>query len=160
VSEVSEPVGNIDLAPTFLELAGGANACRGAGACRVMDGRSLVSVLAGREGSYPDDRALVTEYAVGSNLSQEDGLCSYSGVRSTQAIYIEHIVANSFTGGCKETPERELYDLGEDPFELRSLDGGGAPQLESTLSDRLETLRGCAGIAGRDPRVDGQPYCE
>jgi arylsulfatase A-like enzyme len=160
VSEVSEPVGNIDLAPTFLELAGGAKPCRGDGACRVMDGRSLLGLLGGREGSYPDDRALVTEYSVGSNLSQEDGLCSYSGVRTADAIYVEHIVANSFTEGCKETPERELYNLGEDPFELRSLDGGVAPQLESTLSDRLDALRDCAGIAGRDPRVEGRPYCE
>ena len=158
IPEIPAPVANIDLAPTFLELAG-ANPC-GATGCRVMDGRSLLSSLAGR--GFPEDRALATEYDVGNNGSQEDGLCRYSGVRVPGAIYVEHTVADTLAGsGCEQAPERELYDLDSDPFQLQNLDGAdSADTLESELSDRLEKLRDCAGLAGRDQRVEGRPFCE
>ena len=160
VQEISEQVANIDLAPTFVDLAG-ADTCAAAGACRVMDGRSLIGLLAGNGGGFPQDRALVTEYDVGGNTSQEDGLCRYSGVRASEAIYVEHTLADTLSGGCEETPVRELYDLDSDPFQLQNLAGGGPPSaLENELADRLDALRDCAGIAGRDPQVEGRPYCE
>jgi N-acetylglucosamine-6-sulfatase len=161
IAEISDPVANIDLAPTLLELAR-AKSCRGGGACRVMDGRSLVGPLAGNQGGFPDDRAVLTEWDFGNNGSQQDGLCRYSGVRVPGAIYVEHTVAADIASGCDPTPEGELYDLDDDPFQLESLDSDG-PQLlglEGELSKRLDGLRDCAGIAGRDPQVEGRPYCE
>jgi N-acetylglucosamine-6-sulfatase len=157
IPETSAPVANIDLAPTILDLAR-ATPCRKAGKCRVMDGRSLVGLMSGRPG-FPQDRALVTEYDVGNNGSGEDGLCRYSGVRVPGAIYVEHILAADPANGCDPTPERELYDLNIDPFELENLDGS-ADGLEAALSERLSRLRDCAGIAGRDPQVEGRPHCE
>jgi N-acetylglucosamine-6-sulfatase len=156
---ISAPVGNVDLAPTLVELAH-ARPCSGGGACRVMDGRSLVGPLSGNLAGF-DDRALVTEYAFGNNGSGEDGLCRYSGVRVPGAIYVESTTVSDAAVGCDPTPERELYDLATDPFELQNLvDEGSANGLESALSGRLEGLRDCAGIAGRDPRVEDRPYCE
>jgi N-acetylglucosamine-6-sulfatase len=158
VPEVSAPVANIDLAPTFLELAGGANACRGGGVCRVMDGRSLVGSLSGGAGAIRGDRALLTEFDVGNNTAQEDGLCRYSGVRTAEAIFVEYTV-DDLTGGCDPDLEFELYDLASDPFQLDNLIDADLP-LEEQLSGQLERLRDCAGIAGRDPQAAGRPYCD
>ena len=47
VAKVSEPVANIDFAPTILRLAD-ARPCNAKGRCRVMDGRSLLPLLRGR----------------------------------------------------------------------------------------------------------------
>jgi N-acetylglucosamine-6-sulfatase len=159
IPEVTAPVANVDLAPTFLELAGGVNPCQGGGACRVMDGRSLVGPLRGA--GFPADRALVTEFDVGNNTAQEDGLCRYSGVRVPGAVYVEYTV-DDLTGGCDPDLEYELYDLAGDPFQLVNLAEGDPPLtgLEGELSERLERLRDCAGLAGRDQQVDGRPFCE
>jgi hypothetical protein len=55
----------------------------------------------------------------------------------------------------------ELYNLADDPFELENLAGEASPGgLESGLARRLNRLRNCAGIAGRDRPVEGQPFCE
>jgi N-acetylglucosamine-6-sulfatase len=160
IAEIAAPVGNVDLAPTLLEMAR-ANPCSGGGVCRVMDGRSLVGLLGGSEGTFPADRALVTEYDFAGEGSGEDGLCLYAGVRVTGAIYVEHTLASDPADGCDPTPERELYDLASDPFELENLAGdSSAGGLESALAGRLERLRNCAGIAGRDQPVEDQPFCE
>jgi arylsulfatase A-like enzyme len=159
IPEVAAPVGNIDLAPTFLDLAR-ARSCKGGGACRTMDGRSLLGLLSG-EGGFPARRALLTEFDVGNNTSQQDGLCRYAGVRADGSIYVEHTVARTATDGCLQTPERELYDLEADPFQLQSLERDTAADgLEASLRTRLDGLRDCAGIAGRDEPADGRPFCE
>jgi N-acetylglucosamine-6-sulfatase len=158
IPEISAPVANIDLAPTFLELARG-RPCGGGGECRTMDGRSLIDLLSGTSG-FPDDRAIVTEFDVGNNTSQEDGLCRYAGVRVPSAVFVEHTIARD-SEGCLPTPERELYDLEEDPFQLENLARRrAAAGLEASMKRRLDRLRDCAGVGGRDDRVDGRPYCE
>ena len=117
--------------------------------------------MSGREGGFPERRRLLTEFDVGNNTKQEDGLCRFAGVRVPGAAYVEHTVANAVTDSCDPTPERELYDLGADPFQLQNLsDAPGAAGLEARLSSDLDALRNCAGIAGRDARVEGRPYCE
>ena len=62
--------------------------------------------------------------------------------------------------------EVERYDLGRDPFELHNLCFGGKvnncplDRVQSDLESRLGRLRDCAGIRGRDQRVDGRAFCE
>jgi arylsulfatase A-like enzyme len=160
VPQAGAPVANIDLAPTFLELAGG-SPCSAPGACRTMDGRSLVALMNGRASAFPSQRALVAEFAVGNSISQEDGLCEYSGVRVPGAIYIESIMAAA-SGACEPDPALELYDLTNDPFQLSNaaVREPGIGSLQARLSRRLDGLRDCAGLAGRDAQLPGQPYCE
>jgi hypothetical protein len=73
---------------------------------------------------------------------------------------------NPRTLRCVPADQRERYDLREDPFELRNRCYGGDAAncpVDSTQADlefRLSQLRDCAGISGRDQRVDGRPFCE
>jgi N-acetylglucosamine-6-sulfatase len=160
--EVSEPVSNVDLAPTILDLAG-ARPCRAAGRCRVMDGRSLRGLIGG-DAAWPADRAIVVEFDAGPR-ARRALVCRYSGVRVEGAIYIRHTAAaDPATGDCEPIDEVEHYDLAADPYELDNLHppGSVAPDgtAEVALEQRLERLRDCAGIEGRDPRQRGRPYCE
>jgi N-acetylglucosamine-6-sulfatase len=164
VDSVHAPVGNIDLAPTILDLAH-ASPCPPAGDCRTMDGRSLLPLVTG-SGHLPEDRGLLTEYyAAGSGRYQT---CQYDGIRTSSSIYVEtHAVVDDPAGRtCRGTLQVERYDLKRDPFELRNLCYGGAIERcpsdaeQASLEERLHDLARCAGIAGRDERVDGRPFCE
>jgi N-acetylglucosamine-6-sulfatase len=159
-----KPVANIDLAPTILDLAGG-RPCPPAGACRTMDGRSLMPLLTG-SGPWPAERALLTEFRDPSP-GRRYATCDFAGVRTKRQIYIEHYsVVNRSTGTCESTLQVERYDLQNDPHELQNVCRGGLPascpgtEAQARLERRLQSLRRCAGIAGRDRRVDGRPHCE
>jgi N-acetylglucosamine-6-sulfatase len=160
----SEPVANIDLPPTILELAG-ADPCRSASKCRVMDGRSLLGLLRGDSSEWPQDRDVLLEVSQRSDRSGDDSLCSYVGVRSATNTYIEHVRApNPRTESCVPSDEVENYDLTVDGFQLENLAPAapGAPgfDAEQTLTARLAELEDCAGIPGRDPEPASGHYCE
>jgi N-acetylglucosamine-6-sulfatase len=121
----TQPVSNIDLAPTIVALAG-------ARAERVMDGRSLLPLA--RDPQQGRDRSLLIE-GVGSGRTKP----SYHAVRDPRWFYVEH-----------STGDRELYDLQKDPFQLTSRHGAAA--LASTRNDlarRLARLRTCSGNSCR-----------
>ena len=149
--EVEEPAANIDLAPTILDFAE-ASPCRREGACRTMDGRSLLPLLDG-SGGWPADRAFLVEL--------QD--CQYRGVRTGRQIYFEHgsgpLPAN---GRCR--PEAiEHYDVAADPFQLDNLYPAArrSPEgeLQRELQTRIAALGRCAGIQGRDPAPASGAYC-
>jgi N-acetylglucosamine-6-sulfatase len=156
-SKRDEPVANIDLAPTLLELAG-ADSCAAGGDCRVMDGRSMVPLLRGRE-EWPAKRGLLIEYDGAS--SKGTSSCEYHGIRAQGWMYVDHVrIPNPLTRVCEETEQTELYNLVTDPFQLHSLPAAGSPVI-APLRARLSRLRDCAGIEGRDPvPADGLSYCE
>jgi len=163
VRAVNEPVANVDLAPTILDLAR-ARPCTPAGECRTMDGRSLMPLLTGT-GQWPQDRALLTEYQARSPGRYQT--CDYDGIRTRRSIYVEHhSIVDPSEGTCRETLALERYNLRRDPFELRNLCHGGeigscpAGARQADLEQRLQQFSQCAGIAGRDENVDSQPFCE
>ncbi|MDQ3758497.1 MAG: sulfatase-like hydrolase/transferase, partial [Actinomycetota bacterium] len=155
---VHKPVANVDLVPTILELAG-ADPCLPDGNCRTLDGRSLTPLMRGEPG-WPEDRAILLE-SRRNDLDAE--ACRYSGLRTSQTVYVEHeSVFDRRKGTCEQASEIERYDLQDDPFELQNLSPaetstGGHNERE--LSRRLEALTTCAGIAGRDPDGAGA-FCE
>jgi N-acetylglucosamine-6-sulfatase len=114
--------GNVDLAPTILDLAGAAGSAN-----RRLDGVSLVPIA-----DDPDaapDRAIVIE----SEAS--------SGVRTDRYLYVEH-----------DSGEIELYDHGRDPFQLRNAAGDPRyGREEGDLAAALDRLRACAGAECRRP---------
>ena len=160
VGTVRRQVGNIDLAPTILDFANG-RPCAGAGDCRTMDGRSLVPLLT-RSGGWPDDRGLLVEYRV-PDVGRY-ATCDYAGVRTADELYVRHFrVVDAATGECVATDQRERYDLNRDRLELDNLCPSGelcpTDGRQGELEALLDELRDCAGIAGRDPRAGGRPFC-
>jgi hypothetical protein len=124
-----------------------------------MDGRSLVGLLRGTNGDVPDNRSLVLEY--GRTRDKVGLVCEYGGIRNPTAAFVEYTaLANG--GGCDPIDEGELYDLGADPFELDNLfrPNGGAGSLQERMEAKLEELRDCSGVAGRDPQPASRSYCE
>jgi arylsulfatase A-like enzyme len=162
VAEVSEPVANIDLAPTILRLAH-ARPCRGNGHCRVMDGRSLLSLLRGKSPGWAADRPLGVEVRL-RNANAKHAVCQYAGVRLPGVIFVRHTrVADPEGDGCVKDLERERYDLSHDPYQLHNLcfGGGSCPtdDLQSRLERLLARIHHCSGVPGRDPRPPNGDYC-
>jgi N-acetylglucosamine-6-sulfatase len=147
-----EPVSNVDLAPTILDLAG-ASSC-GKGDCRALDGRSLMPLLSEGSAAWPEDRAVLFETRTGEKP------CRYEAIRTQSLFYAEHGVGNA--ARCQRAKQKELYDLEADPYELENLlraPGGSPPtNTELALKVRLDALRKCSGVAGRDPGAG--PACE
>jgi N-acetylglucosamine-6-sulfatase len=163
VKKVERPVGNIDLAPTILGLAH-AQPCPSSGPCRTMDGRSLVPLLT-RSGHWPKHRSLLTEYR--ADNPGKYATCQFAGVVTRGQTYVEHTrVVDTATGQCVPADQVERYNTKRDPDELHNLcfagKAGNCPVsgAQSDLRSELSRLRDCAGIKGRDPRVDGRPHCK
>jgi N-acetylglucosamine-6-sulfatase len=114
-------VSNVDLAPTFVDVAG-------ARAHRLLDGRSLVPLLRNPDLRWPRD--LLIE----SPLSPPER--TFTAVRTDRYLWIEYT----------EQGEQELYDLARDPYELTSLHTDPAlASVRETLAQKLAKLRSCRG---------------
>ncbi len=88
VPVVTEPVANIDFAPTILRLAH-ARPCQRKGRCRVLDGRSLLALLRGRSPGWAADRPLGVELQL-PNANSKHAVCKYAGVRLPGVIFVRH----------------------------------------------------------------------
>lgn len=114
---------NIDLAPTFADLAG-------TEAPGFVDGRSLGPLL--RRGEPSTWRtAFLLENGLG------DG--RYYGLRTASRKYIDNPNAPA-----------ELYDLASDPYELRNVASSTDRDVLERLRERMETLMACSGRECRE----------
>jgi N-acetylglucosamine-6-sulfatase len=164
-ARVAAPVTNLDLTATILELAGTAP-CTPTG-CHTLDGRSLLPLLSGHASAWPKDRALLAELGQPNctrDMTQRGGLKTfYASIRTRTHLYTRVHQIDPGTGRCRPT-EHELYDLRADPAELDNIAVNPAhrppSKIQLTLARRLTVLTRCAGIAKRDTRVDGRPFCE
>ncbi len=166
VGKVGALVANFDVTATILDLAE-AQPCNAAGACRTIDGRSLLGLAAGQPNAQPADRSFAVELKrIALNAPVLGGrACTYTGVRTPSHAYVHHTEAlNPRTRACEPVDDIEWYDLDADPFELQSLDGaapGSANALtEGALAQRSAQLADCAGIQGRDPLPPSGHWCE
>ncbi len=151
VEPIKEPIANIDLAPTILDLAG-AEPCTAGGDCRVMDGRSIVPLLRGNDADWPDPRPIA--------MHLKHQCIGYEGVYRGKESYVE------WYGKVKDTcrtPERELYDLKKDPGQLENRlyddPSNDARDDAERLAELVDRLMKCSGIQGRDPQQPGRPFC-
>lgn len=113
----------VDLAPTFTELGGAATP-------PPAEGRSLVPLLHGLDPPWRDT-VLVEFYHPSYSPNSPP---SYAVLRTDRYAYVQYT-----------TGERQLYDLWEDPAELRNLAATAHPGLIASLSARLALLRACTG---------------
>jgi arylsulfatase A-like enzyme len=139
-----EPVSNIDLAPTILQMTG-ASARGGA----PLDGRSLLKFA--RRPKLRSDRVLLHETgglrATSLQPEEDGGPIPLRTTRTYRAVRTERWLYIAYRSG-----ERELYDLLEDPAQLRSLRSD--PRYAATrraLARELTRLATCRGRGCRLP---------
>jgi arylsulfatase A-like enzyme len=159
--ELGNLVANVDIAPTILSLAG-AQPCNGAGACRVLDGRSLLPAIQSDGADWPPDRAIPLELDT-PNKGAPDLPCAYQGVQTPdQVLVVYHSV--DLGNGCVRHDEIENYDLRSDPDELENLfpapPGTAEARLQHSLRVEAADLSDCSGIPGRDPEPASGHYCQ
>jgi VCBS repeat-containing protein len=118
---IPQLVSNVDIAPTFADLAG---VTPGA----PVDGHSLVPFL---EGSTPTDWQNEVLLRFKHDASQ-DTPPSFWGIRTPDYKYVE----------LPDTGETELYDLANDPYELQNVaDDPAYTDVRTRLAQRLDELR-------------------
>jgi arylsulfatase A-like enzyme len=129
---VAEMTENVDLCPTFIELAG-------AGALPIVDGRSIVPLLRGQ--SVDDWRNVVLIEHRGPHRDRGDPDApsaragnppSYEALRMKSALYVE------YADGTKE-----YHDLARDPNELENSFAALAPAEKSALAAALGQIQNC-----------------
>jgi N-acetylglucosamine-6-sulfatase len=100
----------LDIAPTCIELAGGRPGPQ-------IQGRSLVPLMEGRSGRAQGGwrQSIMAEYFSENAMPWLHGM-TYKAVRTDRWKYV-HWVQKSLAG----TECDELYDLREDPYEMRNL---------------------------------------
>jgi arylsulfatase A-like enzyme len=117
-----------DIAPTFIELAGGRPGPQ-------IQGRSLLPLLAGKRTGWR--KSILLEYWAESAMPWLVGM-SYKAIRTDRYKYI-HWINRGRSGELDE-----LYDLAKDPYELKNIIGsrtlaGVRARLRSELK-RLVTF--------------------
>ena len=145
-ASVSAPAASIDLAPTFLELAGG-KPCNGSSNCRPLDGRSLMGTMKSDGDSWAG-RPRGIELTLDENNEPYDRVCEYFGVRWKQWAYVKHVTVARPGEECRPSGESELYDLSDDPYQLQNL-AGTLPDFERRMQRLAVSVRKCEGASCR-----------
>ena len=132
VEEITE---NIDLCPTFTELAGMQNSTS-------IDGRSLLPLLHGEK--VPDWRtvALIEHRGPVRNFADPDmpsirsgNPTTYEAIRGRSNLYVEY--ANG---------EKEYHDLNTDPHELQNTFASLSSNEQASLHARILATQNCKGV--------------
>ena len=124
----TQPVGNIDLAPTIADFAN-------AKPERRIDGRTLVPLAADKLFSPGRPIGLEAFFAGDADDDPEAPPTNYQAVRTDRYLYAEY-----------GTGEQELYDLFSDPFQLTSRHADPSlAAVKGALDRLLARSANCAG---------------
>jgi arylsulfatase A-like enzyme len=133
-SVIDQIATNVDLCPTFIELAR-------ATAPATVDGRSLVPLLRGQTPARWRQAALVEHQGNDVDTSDPDlpapnsgNPPTYAALRSKAALYVE------YASGAAE-----YYDLAKDPLELSNIAATLSAATTKRLHDALRAATTCKG---------------
>ncbi len=122
--------GLVDLAPTFLALAGAVIPSS-------VDGMSLAPLLSATPPALAAWRQeMLIEHPGGAGLPIR--IPAYYGVRTQTELYVEY-----------DNFENEYYDVRTDPLQLSNLARQAPSSTLSRLSARVAALKGCRGASCR-----------
>jgi N-acetylglucosamine-6-sulfatase len=129
---IDEIVENIDLCPTFTELAG-------ALAPANVDGRSLVPLLHGQEVTEWRTTVLIEHHGPLRDRADPDAPArrsgnppTYEAIRTRTSVYVEYADG-----------EKEYHDLIADPHELRNTFSSLASDEKTWLHATLDAIKSC-----------------
>jgi N-acetylglucosamine-6-sulfatase len=133
VEEIAE---NIDIAPTFIDLASAAP-------LPDIDGRSLASLLHGRQVEGWRRFALVEHRGPLSSVDDPDfpinrsgNPTTYEAIRTAGSLYVEY-----------SDGEKEYHSYATDPYELRNTYASLPDKRKAELHGLLDAARRCHGAA-------------
>lgn len=133
-STTSQPAENIDLSPTFQDLAGLTPAA-------TTDGLSLAPILHGERVDDWRQAALIEHHRPGSKKGDPDAAPTDSGNPPTyEAIRTPDTLWVEYADG-----EREYYDLKTDPYELHNRAAALSQDQRERLHATLTALQHCHG---------------
>jgi arylsulfatase A-like enzyme len=131
---IEEIVENVDLAPTFTELAGAAQTDK-------VDGRSIVPLLLGDSVEEWRMSALVEHHGPVQGPSDPDlpdyrsgNPTTYEAIRTKNFLYVEYVDG-----------EKEYHDLSTDPDELRNTFSKLSVGERASLHAMIERIQRCKG---------------
>jgi len=133
-------VTNVDFAPTFLDYAGLPPGER-------MQGRSFREIIAGQP--EPEDWPDGTYYRYWMHRDNEHHTTAHYGIRTRRyklIYYYGDPLDAAGAHGPRTDPEWELFDLENDPLEMRSVyDDPAYAEVVRELTDELYRLQSEAG---------------
>lgn len=133
---IGQPAQNVDLAPTFVDLAGANSLTR-------ADGRSLRPLLEGRRPANWRAYGLVEHH--GPNLDPSDP--DYAGAKGANPPSYEAITNRRLTYVEYADGEREYYNNAKDPQQLVNRWKSLSPTRRTELRAALHDLQTCSGTA-------------
>ena len=133
---LSQPVQNIDLCPTFERLGGAATTAD-------IDGHSLVPLLSGQPTTDWRTASLIEHHGPDANPADPDYPAKdsgnpppYNALRTTTYTYVEYVDGS-----------KEFYDRKTDPHELHNIVGQIPPVTLNNLHNSLVAMTNCHGQA-------------
>ncbi len=143
--KIDSIIENVDYGPTMLEFAG-------AEIPDSVQGRSFKTTL--ETGKEPDDWKQEAYYRYWMHMAHHDNP-GHMGIRTKTHKLIYYYGCN-YDGGYQTPPGWELYDLVNDPKEMKNIvDDPTSAKLVKDLKDRLAKLRDNVGDDGSH-----YPECE
>jgi N-acetylglucosamine-6-sulfatase len=157
---IHEISGNIDLAPTFAELAG-------VKPPEFVDGRSLVPLLEGKftwswRSAYLLERGTTGENGFFADWRIDLGTPPLTGEREPADSIYDYKAGGNFLGLRTndytyvefQNGDVELYDLNQDPYELQNIAPTADPALLGKFHNWLSKLQNCAANSCRTLEIN------
>jgi arylsulfatase A-like enzyme len=135
-------VGNIDLMPTFAEIAG-------LPVPAWVDGRSLLPRFVPEPASNWRNAFLVQG---GPGSEREGGKLDTTGRHFLTLVTMDYDYTK-----YANSPDREYYDSARDPHQLRNGAGTLTPEFKQAVEQRISELYSCAGVTCREADLAGTP---